>query len=149
MPKTLFILNGPNLNRLGSREPHIYGADSLDAVRDACAARAKAHGYDIAFRQSNLEGELVTWIQQAADDAEALIINPAGYGHTSIAIYDALMLVAAPVIEVHLSNVAKREPFRRRSFVSPAADGVITGLGLKGYELAVEAACRLADERRP
>ena len=147
MPQPVFILNGPNLNRLGSREPHIYGADSLDAVRAACAARASTHGYDIDFRQSNLEGELVTWVQEAADTAAALIINPAGYGHTSVALYDALMLVNAPVVEVHLSNVAKREPFRRRSFVSPAADGVITGLGLKGYELAVEAACQLADQR--
>ena len=147
MPKPLFILNGPNLNRLGAREPHIYGAESLDAVRDACAARAKSYGYDIDFRQSNIEGVLVDWIQEAADNASALILNPAAYGHTSVAIHDALKLMAAPVIEVHLSNTAKRELFRHHSYVSPAADGVIMGLGIKGYELAVEAACRLAEER--
>lgn len=147
MSKPIYILNGPNLNRLGAREPHIYGADSLEDVRAACEARARALGCDIDFRQTNMEGELVTWVQEAADAADALVINPAAYGHTSIALYDALKLVDAPIIEVHLSNVATREHFRRRSYVSPAAAGVITGLGIKGYELAVEAACRLAQER--
>jgi 3-dehydroquinate dehydratase-2 len=147
MPDPIFILNGPNLNRLGAREPHIYGAASLEDVRAACEVKARPQGYPIDFRQTNREGELVDWVQEAADKAAALIINPAAYGHTSIALYDALKLVAKPIIEVHLSNVAKREPFRHVSYVSPAADGVITGLGLRGYELAVEAACLMARER--
>jgi 3-dehydroquinate dehydratase-2 len=147
MPDPIFILNGPNLNRLGAREPHIYGAASLDDVRAACETKARGLGYAIDFRQTNHEGELVDWVQEAADKAAALIVNPAGYGHTSVALYDALKLVAKPIIEVHLSNIAKREPFRHRSYVSPTADGVIMGLGLKGYELAVEAACLLAKER--
>jgi 3-dehydroquinate dehydratase-2 len=147
MPDPIFILNGPNLNRLGTREPDIYGAATLSDVEAACAARAKALGYGIDFRQTNLEGELVTWVQDAADNAAALVINPAAYGHTSVALHDALKLVGKPIIEVHLSNVAKREAFRHRSYVSPLADGVIMGLGLKGYELAVEAACSLARQR--
>jgi 3-dehydroquinate dehydratase-2 len=147
MPETIYILNGPNLNRLGAREPHIYGADSLDAVRAACEERARGLGYAIEFRQSNHEGELVDWVQEAADRAAALVINPAAYGHTSIALHDALKLVSRPIIEVHLSNVAKREAFRHASFVSPVADGVIMGLGKLGYEIAVEAACSLARER--
>jgi 3-dehydroquinate dehydratase-2 len=147
MPDPIFILNGPNLNRLGTREPQIYGSATLADVEAACAARAKALGYAIDFRQTNIEGELVTWVQEAADKAAALVINPAAYGHTSVALHDALKLVSKPIIEVHLSNLAKREPFRHRSYVSPLADGVIAGLGLKGYELAVEAACSLARER--
>ncbi|MGD2132474.1 MAG: type II 3-dehydroquinate dehydratase [Maricaulaceae bacterium] len=147
MSRPIFILNGPNLNRLGAREPEIYGSQTLDDVRAACAARAKEHGREIDFRQSNLEGELVTWIQEAADGAEALILNPAAYGHTSIALFDALQLVSAPIIEVHLSNPATREHFRRRSFTAQAANGVIAGLGLHGYELAIDAACKLADQR--
>jgi 3-dehydroquinate dehydratase-2 len=147
MADPIFILNGPNLNRLGTREPHIYGAASLEDVRAACAARAKALGHEIDFRQTNIEGELVGWVQEAADEAAALVINPAAYGHTSIALYDALKLVAAPILEVHLSNVAKREPFRHHSYVSPVADGVIMGLGVRGYELAIEAASTLIRER--
>lgn len=147
MPDPIFILNGPNLNRLGAREPEIYGAASLDDVRAACEARAKALGFAIDFRQTNSEGELVDWVQQAADGASALVLNPAGYGHTSVALHDALKLLAVPIIEVHLSNVARREPFRHRSLVTPVAAGVIAGLGVTGYELAVEAAARLAQER--
>jgi 3-dehydroquinate dehydratase-2 len=147
MPNPIYILNGPNLNRLGSREPQVYGADTLDDIRAACEAKAAALGYGITFRQTNHEGELVDWVQEAADKAAALVINPAGYGHSSIALLDALKLVATPVIEVHLSNTAKREPFRHSSFVSLRADGVIMGLGKRGYELAVEAACSLASER--
>lgn len=147
MPDPIFILNGPNLNKLGSREPQIYGSATLADVEIACAARAKTLGYTIDFRQTNLEGELVNWVQEAADKASALVINPAAYGHTSVALHDALKLVAKPILEVHLSNLAKREPFRHRSYVSSLADGVIAGLGIKGYELAVEAACSLARER--
>lgn len=147
MTRPIFILNGPNLNRLGAREPDIYGAATLDDVRAACHAKAEALGAAIDFRQTNHEGELVDWVQEAADAAAALVINPAAYGHTSIALHDALKLVAAPIVEVHLSNTAKREAFRHVSYVSPVADGVIMGLGLRGYELAVEAAWRLCQER--
>jgi 3-dehydroquinate dehydratase-2 len=147
MPDPIFVLNGPNLNRLGAREPQIYGAATLADVRAACEAKASGLGYGVEFRQTNHEGELVDWVQEAADRAAALVINPAAYGHTSVALHDALKLVGKPIVEVHLSNVAKREPFRRGSYVSPLADGVITGLGLRGYELAVEAACLLARER--
>lgn len=147
MPKPIFILNGPNLNRLGLREPAIYGRASLEDVRAACVARATKAGYDIDFRQTNDEGELVAWVQEAADKAAALVINPAAYGHTSVALLDALKLVEAPVVEVHLSNPAAREDFRHRTYVSMAANGVISGFGLTSYELGVEAAARLADER--
>ena len=147
MSKLIYILNGPNLNRLGTREPEIYGSETLDTVRAACEARAAPLGRNVEFRQSNIEGELVTWVQEAADMAEALILNPAAYGHTSIALYDALQLIKAPIIEVHLSNVSKREYFRHRSYTARAADGVIAGLGLHGYELAIDAACALADKR--
>jgi len=147
MSKPIFILNGPNLNRLGAREPDIYGRATLDDVRTACAAHAAKHGRDIDFRQTNTEGQLVDWVQEAADKAAAVIINPAAYGHTSIALHDALKLVDAPIIEVHLSNIAKRETFRHVSYVSAVADGVIMGVGATGYELAVEAACRLLEER--
>lgn len=147
MSKPIYILNGPNLNRLGAREPDIYGRATLDDLRAASAARAANHGCDIDFRQTNSEGQLVDWVQESADKAAAVIINPAAYGHTSIALHDALKLVDAPIIEVHLSNTAKRETFRHVSYVSSVADGVIMGVGATGYELAVEAACRLLEER--
>lgn len=142
MAKPLYVLNGPNLNRLGTREPAIYGSDTLADVQAACERRAG--GVPVVFRQSNLEGELVDWIQEAGDQACALILNPAAYGHTSVALLDALRTVAIPVVECHLSNPAAREDFRQVSFVSPAASGVISGFGLASYELAVEAALRLA-----
>lgn len=146
MPNPIYILNGPNLNRLGTREPSVYGKDTLDDVREACARRAGAFGFDIEFRQTNSEGALIDWVQEAADRASALVINPAGYGHTSVALRDALMLVAHPIIEVHLSHPAAREPFRARSLSAPAARGAISGFGLMSYELGVEAAARLAAE---
>jgi 3-dehydroquinate dehydratase-2 len=147
MPKPIFILNGPNLNRLGVREPAIYGADTLEDVRAACAERAMAFGFDIEFRQTNHEGQLVDWVQEAADSAAALVLNPAAYGHTSVALHDALKMVDAPVVEVHLSNPAARESFRRRSYVSSLAAGTISGFGPASYVLGIEAACRLAMER--
>jgi len=143
MPKPVFVLNGPNLNLLGEREPEIYGNETLDDIRQRLDAFASARGLTIDFRQSNHEGELVAWIQEARNAACGVVINPAGYGHTSIAILDALLAATnIPCIEVHLSNIYRREPFRRRSLVSRAATGVICGLGSLGYDLALEAIAR-------
>ncbi len=140
---TILVLNGPNLNMLGSREPEIYGSESLADIEAACRARADALGLAVEFRQSNSEGELVTWIQGATAGADALVINAGAYTHTSIAILDALNLSDVPVIEVHLSNIFRREPFRQESFVSRAAEGMICGFGGHGYQLAIEAMARL------
>ena len=144
MPKPIYVLSGPNLNLLGSREPHIYGSETLEDIRARCERRAKALGFQIEFRQSNHEGMLIDWIQEAREAASALVINPAGYGHTSVALHDALKALDCPIIECHLSNPAAREDFRHFSFVSLAAKGVIAGLGPLGYELAVEAAAAAA-----
>jgi 3-dehydroquinate dehydratase II len=143
MPKPVFVLNGPNLNLLGEREPEIYGRETLRDIAARLEAAAAAAGLPVEFRQSNREGELVDWIQEARTNACGIIINPAGYGHTSVAILDALLAAAnIPCIEVHLSNIHRREPFRRRSLVSQAAMGVICGLGPAGYDLALEAMMR-------
>ena len=139
MAKPIFILNGPNLNMLGLRQPEIYGHQTLADVEESCRAYAKALNLEIDFRQSNVEGELVTWIQEARSAADALIINAAAYTHTSIAIQDALMLLSIPVIEVHLSNIHKREPFRHHSYVAAAAQGMICGFGSRGYLMALDA----------
>jgi 3-dehydroquinate dehydratase-2 len=139
MAKTIFILNGPNLNLLGKREPEIYGRDTLDDVRLACEKRGKALKLGVDFRQSNHEGELVDWIHEARERAAGLIVNAGGYSHTSIAILDALQACPKPAIEVHLSNIFRRDEFRRHSYVSLGARGVICGLGLKGYLLALDA----------
>jgi 3-dehydroquinate dehydratase-2 len=150
MPKPIFVLNGPNLNMLGVREPAVYGSETLDDVRRRTEARAKTLDLSIDFRQSNLEGELVTWIQEAREAASGIIINAGAYTHTSIAILDALTAAERPVIELHLSNVFRREGFRHHSYVSAAAQGVICGFGPKGYELAVEAmADMLAGKKKP
>ena len=140
MPKPIYVLSGPNLNLLGVREPHIYGSDTLEDIRARCERRAKSLGFEIEFRQSNHEGELIDWVQEAREAASALVINAAGYTHTSVALHDALKALTCPVIECHLSNPAAREDFRHFSYVSLAAKGVIAGLGPVGYELAVEAA---------
>ncbi len=138
MPKTVYILNGPNLNLLGAREPHIYGRATLGDVEKLCRATAERHGLAVEFRQSNHEGQMIDWIQEArAEKAAGLIINPAGYGHTSVAILDALSAMDAPIVEVHISNIHSREPFRRRSYVSQAARAVICGFGIDGYALAI------------
>jgi 3-dehydroquinate dehydratase-2 len=137
-PKVL-ILNGPNLNLLGSREPEIYGAATLDDIEAECRARAAQRGLAIAWRQSNSEGELVDWIQEARGEFDALVLNPGAYTHTSIAILDALLAVDLPVVEVHLSNIHRREDFRARSYVSKAALGVIAGFGKSGYVMALDA----------
>jgi 3-dehydroquinate dehydratase-2 len=149
MAKPIYVLNGPNLNMLGLREPSIYGSDSLDDVRKKAETRAKSLGLTIDFRQSNIEGELVTWVQEARDKAAAIILNAGAYSHSSIALLDAMQAAELPVIEVHLSNIFRREPYRQHSYISQGAKGVICGLGAKGYELALEAlADILATTRR-
>lgn len=144
MAARLLILNGPNLDTLGVREPEIYGRETLDEIEARCRARAEALGADVEFRQSNHEGALIDWIRDARGTRDAIVINPAAYGHTSIALRDALTACGLPVVELHLSNPLAREPFRRRSYVSAVAAGVICGFGGHGYELAVEAAAGLA-----
>jgi 3-dehydroquinate dehydratase-2 len=139
MPKPIYVLSGPNLNLLGSREPEIYGTTTLDDVRDLCHARARALGHALVFRQTNHEGELIDWVQEARDEACALVLNPAGYGHTSVALLDALKTLSIPIVECHLSNPAAREEFRRTTYVALAATGVVSGFGAKSYELALEA----------
>ncbi len=141
--KSIMVLNGPNLNLLGQREPDIYGAETLADVETACTELAGELGLKVDFRQSNVEGELVTWIQQARKEAAAIIINPAAYTHTSVAILDALNAFDGPVIEVHISNIHKREAFRHHSFVSRRADGVIAGCGTQGYLLALRQVAHL------
>lgn len=143
MSKPLYILNGPNLNRLGTREPEVYGTQTLADIETRCAARAKAKGIDLVFRQTNAEGTLVNHVQEAADAACALIINAAGYTHTSIALHDALRLVSVPIIELHLSNPAAREAFRRTNYVAPTATASLCGFGAMGYDMAVTAALHL------
>ena len=147
MPETpvLYVLNGPNLNLLGVREPHIYGRETLADVQALCERAAE--GATVVFRQTNREGELIDWVQEARTEAHALILNPAGYGHTSIALLDALKALTIPVIECHLSNPAAREEFRQKTYVSLAATGVVSGFGAQSYELAVKAALRLLGER--
>ena len=142
-PKPVYVLNGPNLNLLGTREPHIYGTTTLDDVRGLCEARAAALGFTVVFRQTNHEGELIEWVQEARRQASAVVLNPAGYGHTSIALLDALKSLEIPIVECHLSNPAAREAFRHRTFVSLAATGLVSGFGARSYELAIEAAAGL------
>jgi len=138
MPKTVYVLNGPNLNLLGTREPEIYGHATLTDVETLCHVTAKQRGLTVEFRQSNHEGEIIDWIQEArAAKVAVLIINPAGYGHTSVAILDALAAMEAPVIEVHISNIHARESFRRRSYVSQIARAVVCGFGIDGYAIAI------------
>jgi 3-dehydroquinate dehydratase-2 len=142
MTAKILIVNGPNLNLLGLREPEVYGRETLADIEAACVRRAKAWNLAVDFRQSNAEGQLVDWIQLARDGYAAVIINAGAYTHTSVAILDALLAVDIPVFEVHLSNIFRREDFRHRSFISKAADGVLCGFGAFGYEMAVEAAAR-------
>lgn len=146
MSRKILILNGPNLNLLGTREPEIYGAETLADVERACKAYGRKIALKVDFRQSNNEGELVQWIQDARKDCGAIVINAGAYTHTSVAILDALLAVSLPVIEVHLSNIYKRDEFRHHSYISKAATGVICGLGSQGYLLALDA---LADRLQP
>jgi 3-dehydroquinate dehydratase II len=141
------VLNGPNLNMLGLRQPHLYGSATLDDVEQLCAETAEALGLAIDFRQTNGEGELISWVQECRDRAAAIVINPGGYSHTSVALMDALFAAECPVVEVHVTNIHRREEFRHQSFVSKAAVGVICGLGVRGYALALTAVADLLTER--
>ena len=149
MSKPIYVLSGPNLNLLGVREPEIYGRDTLADVQARCESRAKKAGLSVVFRQSNHEGELIDWVQEAREKGCALVINPAGYGHTSVALLDALKTLSIPVIECHLSNPAAREDFRRKTYVSLAATGVVSGFGAASSELAIEAAAGLVGALNP
>jgi 3-dehydroquinate dehydratase-2 len=144
----IHILNGPNLNLLGSREPEIYGRTTLKEIEKACRDRAKAHGFSILFAQSNKEGKLVDMIQAARSDAAAVILNAAAYTHTSVAVLDALKMLSVPVIEVHLSNPARREEFRHTSYVAMGASGTIAGFGLNSYLLAIDAVAEILKGRK-
>jgi 3-dehydroquinate dehydratase-2 len=148
MDPSILILNGPNLNLLGSREPEIYGRETLDEIAALCASKAKSLGLEVEFRQSNSESEIVDWIQQARDSAAGIVVNAGGLTHTSIAILDALLAAELPVVEVHLSNIHRREPFRHTSYVAQAAEGMICGFGGHGYELALEAMARLVGKAK-
>ncbi len=140
MTKTIYVLNGPNLNLLGTREPHIYGTTTLTEIEALCRKTAQAHSLVAECRQSNHQGQIVDWIHEARDRAAAIIINPAGYTFTSVAILDALKMFSGPIIELHISNVHKREAIYHHSLMSPVATAVIAGLGANGYAIAIQAA---------
>ena len=139
MSKKITILNGPNLNLLGTREPEIYGRETLADIEKMCVEAAQKVGFSIDFKQSNHEGDLIDWVQQAGRESAGIIINAGGYTHTSVALHDALRAVKIPIIEVHLSDPKTREPFRHHSFIESVAKQSICGLGAKGYVLAIEA----------
>ncbi|MGI4801793.1 MAG: type II 3-dehydroquinate dehydratase [Janthinobacterium lividum] len=147
MSRLVFVLNGPNLNLLGKRQPHIYGHETLADVERDCRALATELGLELRFHQSNREYEIIDWVHEARETACGIVINPAAFTHTSVAILDALNTFDHPVIEVHISNVHKREAFRHHSFVSLRADGIIAGLGTQGYGLALRRIAALADGR--
>lgn len=147
MPDTVFVLNGPNLNLLGLREPAVYGSTTLADVEAEVRAAGERLGLSIEFRQSNHEGTLVDWIHEARTRAAGIVVNPGAYTHTSIALHDAIKAVGLPVMEVHISNVFARESFRHHSYVSPVAAGVLCGLGTHGYVLALEALARIVATR--
>jgi 3-dehydroquinate dehydratase II len=146
MSRLVYVLNGPNLNLLGKRQPHIYGHETLADVERDCRAVAAELKLELRFCQSNREYEIIDWIHEARETAGGIVINPAAFTHTSVAILDALNTFEGPVIEIHISNVHRREPFRHHSFVSGRADGVIAGLGTQGYSLALRRVGRLIDE---
>ena len=143
MSTTVLVLNGPNLNLIGTREPAVYGNETIQDIEDACVAKASKVGVKIDFRQSNHEGILIDWIQEATSHSAGIVINPGAYTHTSIAIMDAISSIDIPVIEVHISNVYNREAFRHTSYVSKVASGVLAGFGTYGYILALDAMTRL------
>ncbi|HEX9947636.1 MAG TPA: type II 3-dehydroquinate dehydratase [Allosphingosinicella sp.] len=143
-PPIIYVLNGPNLNLLGTREPEIYGSDTLDEIAGQIEDRARELGIEVEIRQSNHEGHLIDWLHEAqAEGAKAVILNAAGFTHSSVALLDAVKAISIPVIEVHLSNPQARESFRRRSLIAPAARGTIAGFGALSYLLALDAAARL------
>ena len=142
-PVPILVLNGPNLNMLGVREPEIYGSKSLDDIGADCDSHAATAGVALDFRQSNSESDLIDWIQQARGTADGIIINPAAFTHTSVAILDALVLTELPVVEIHISNIFRRESFRQHSYVSAGATGIISGFGAHGYLLAIDAMVEL------
>ncbi len=145
MERRILVLNGPNLNLLGVREPEIYGPDSLSDVRSACQAEAKSHDLTIDFRQSNHEGQLIEWTQEARGSASAIVINPAGLSFTSVALLDALSMFDGPIIEVHISNIHRRESFRHHSYASLVADGVVCGCRTQGYQFAVARVAKMLE----
>ena len=147
MSRLVYVLNGPNLNLLGKRQPHIYGHETLADVERDCRALAKELGLEIRFHQSNREYELIDWIHEARETAAGIVMNPAAFTHTSVAILDALNTFEGVVIEVHISNVHKREEFRHHSFISKRADGVIAGFGNQGYLLGLRRVAKLLDEK--
>lgn len=147
MPKPIYVLNGPNLNLLGKREPEIYGTQTLEDIAEVTQKRATDLGLACDFRQSNLEGELVTWVQEGREKAAGILMNAGGLTHTSVALLDALQAADVPVIEVHLSNIFRREDYRHHSYVSKAAVGVICGLGAQGYALAIEAMAAILENK--
>jgi 3-dehydroquinate dehydratase II len=146
--KPIYVLNGPNLNMLGLREPAVYGSDTLKDVENRCQAQAKALGFTVDFRQTNSEGELVSWIHEAREKACGIAINAGAYTHTSVALHDALKAADVPAVEVHLSNVHKRETFRHHSYIAPAVNGVICGFGVNSYELAVSALATIITSKK-
>jgi 3-dehydroquinate dehydratase II len=148
MSRLIYILNGPNLNLLGKRQPHIYGYETMADVEAQCRDVATQANLEVRFHQSNREYELIDWIHESRETAGGIVINPAAFTHTSVAILDALNTCEFPIIEVHISNVHKREAFRHHSFVSPIASGVIAGFGTQGYSLAVQRLARLIDEKK-
>jgi 3-dehydroquinate dehydratase II len=144
MARTIYVLNGPNLNLLGMREPEKYGHATLADVERLCRDRAARHGFEVVFRQSNHEGAIIDSIHEARKEgAIAIVINPAAYSHTSVALLDAVLASGLPVFEVHITNIHARDSFRHRSFVSPAARGVVCGFGIEGYGLAIDGAAAL------
>lgn len=147
--QSVFFLNGPNANLYGLTDQGTYGSDTYDTLKSRCEAEAARLSIDLAFRQSNAEGELVDWIQEAIRSADGVIINGAGLTYTSVALLDALLAFPGPVVEVHMSNIYRREPFRHHSFISKAATGIVAGLGADGYELAIMAMRRLLDRTPP
>jgi 3-dehydroquinate dehydratase-2 len=146
--KTIYVLNGPNLNLLGTREPHIYGRSTLKDVEKLCRKAAEAHGYAIEFRQSNHEGQIVDWIHEAgAQKAAGIVLNPAGLTHTSVSVHDAIKAVSVPTIECHISNIHAREPWRHRSYVSFVAKAIVCGFGIAGYALAIDGIAAMAGKK--
>jgi 3-dehydroquinate dehydratase-2 len=147
--KTIYVLNGPNLNLLGTREPEIYGRSNLKDVEKLCVKAAEAHGFAVDFRQSNHEGDIVDWIQEAgANKVLGVVLNPGGLTHTSVSVHDAIKGIKVPVIETHISNIHAREPWRNHSYVSFAAKAVICGFGINGYALAIDGLAELAGKAR-